>query len=269
MTTIPTRSRLGTLPDDARTWRLLGQMLSCATEPWQALALAGLGALPLAGAHQPTPRPDLVSARSLHNAAAMGLAGGGRPAALGELLRLADAADVSFDLSHVSRLTARVPTLAELGHAPPRAALATIARHLLALGLLFDVPTCTGRSLAVDAWWTESDSPLVRPPHRPLGPARLAVLFGSLAPRGATLFLTEATPALHRGTVRLQGAPSRGEVRALPEQARILLGGTDSVVEYPAGALPVLDERDTVTLDVRRRRIEVAPLNAQVASRHT
>jgi dihydroxy-acid dehydratase len=198
----------------------------------------------------------LVTRASLANAAAMVAASGGSTNAVLHLLAIAREAGIDLRLVELDEVFRRTPLFADLR--PGGRFVATdlaraggtpiLAARLQALGLLHDIPTVTGASLFAEIA-RGSETPgqaVVRPHDRPLarGPS-LAILHGSLAPRGAVVKLVGHERRMHEGPARVFD----GEPAAFAAVERGAVGRGDVVVvrhEGPRGA-PGMPEMLAVT----------------------
>jgi dihydroxy-acid dehydratase len=157
---------------------------------------------------------DLTPARiltrgSFLNAAVVQMALGGSTNACVHIIALARRAGVSLTLSDLDAVARRVPVLANLFPSGDRLmedfyyagglpALMNRLRGELSLGEL----TVTGQALSAQLDGRDVvDDEVIRPLNRPVSPSALAVLTGNLAPCGAVIKPSAATPRLlkHRG----------------------------------------------------------------------
>jgi dihydroxy-acid dehydratase len=156
-----------------------------------------------------TPAKILTDA-AFDNAVRVVAALGGSTNAVVHLVAMARRVGVSLDLERFDRLCAQVPTLANVApsgeylmedffYAGGLRALMARMSALLELGAL----TVTGRTLAEElAGARVYNDKVIRPLEDPLWPGgSLAVLHGSLAPKGAVIKQTAASPELlvHEG----------------------------------------------------------------------
>jgi dihydroxy-acid dehydratase len=157
---------------------------------------------------------DLTPARiltrgSFLNAAVVQMALGGSTNACVHIIALARRAGVELTLADLDTVARRVPVIANLFPSGDRLmedfyyagglpALMNRLRSELSLAEL----TATGRALSAQLEGCEViDDEVIRPLHRPVSASALAVLSGNLAPMGAVIKPSAATPRLlkHRG----------------------------------------------------------------------
>jgi dihydroxy-acid dehydratase len=161
----------------------------------------------------------ILSAGSFRNAAVAHMALGGSTNAVIHLIAMAGRAGVTLTLDDLDRIARQVPVLANLfpsgqglmedfhyaGGLP--ALLASLGGHLSLEEL-----TVTGRSLGENIEGCASlDDEVIRPPDRPVSPnSALAVLTGNLAPDGAVVKPSAASPHLlrHRGKALVFDSPA-------------------------------------------------------------
>ncbi len=156
----------------------------------------GRRAVEMALAGAPVARPR-ITASSLRNAVTVLQALGGSTNALIHLAAIAGRSGLAFDLDEVDRIGRETPVLADLKPAGRgfmedfhRAGGLPALLRRLAARLDLAAPAADGRTLGeVTAAWPEwTDPAVIRPLDDPVAPAEaLAVLRGSLAPRGAIL----------------------------------------------------------------------------------
>ncbi|WP_029005391.1 IlvD/Edd family dehydratase [Azorhizobium doebereinerae] len=171
------------------------------------------GALAARMAASGAPRPsDLITARSLRNAAVVLQAIGGSTNGVIHLAAIAGRLGLPFDLGMLDALGREVPVLVDL---KPSGAhymehfhhAGGVPRLLARLGDLIDLdtPTVSGASLREIAASAE-DVPgqdVIRPRGNPIKPqGSMAVLHGNLAPGGAIIKQAAASPALTQHTGR-------------------------------------------------------------------
>ena len=157
-----------------------------------------------------TPR-RLLTRGSFHNAAAIQMALGGSTNAAVHIMALARRAGVALTLDDLDAIGRRVPVLANLFPSGDRlmedfhfaggvpALMNRIAPHLS-----LDELTVTGRTLGENIAGRESlDDEVIRPLDRPVSAAgALAVLRGNLAPEGAVMKASAASPKFFRHSGR-------------------------------------------------------------------
>lgn len=161
----------------------------------------------------PLPR-ELVTRRSLENAAATVAATGGSTNAALHLSAIAHEAGIEFPLADIGAIFDRTPLFADLkpgGRYWARdldevGGVPTVLRALCDAGLLhLDCPTVSGmtiRDIAVAA--RAPDDEVVRAARRPIAPTGgVVVLHGSLAPEGAILKVAGLKRLFHEGPARV------------------------------------------------------------------
>lgn len=162
------------------------------------------------------PRPrEIVTRRSLENAAAIVAATGGSTNATLHLPAIAASCGIEFDLFDVGAVFRRTPYLADLlpgGRYTPFD-LFRYGGVGLVIRLLLDADRfhADERSVAGGTMGQvyggvpfPADNPVVRPPDRPLSPSGgVAVLAGSLAPEGAVIKTAGLAARQHRGPARV------------------------------------------------------------------
>jgi dihydroxy-acid dehydratase len=167
-------------------------------------------------------RPSAILTRpAFENAIRVNAAIGGSTNAIIHLTALAGRCEVELTLDDFDTLPRDVPTLVNLMPTGEylmedfcyAGGLPVVLRRLADAGLLHtDALTVTGRAIGDDVagarCWNDD---VIRPMDRPLQPAGTgtAVLRGNLAPHGAVLKQSAATPALmvHRGRARVFDSP--------------------------------------------------------------
>ena len=172
---------------------------------------AGAGRCAVELVRQGRPVRQLLTRESFENAIRVNAAIGGSTNAVIHLLAMAGRAEVPLTLADVDRLSRDVPLLVDLLPSgryfmADFHAAGGVGAVLRELGDLLhpDTPTVDGRTLdEVRAAAVNSRADVVRPLAEPLQPAGsgVAVLRGSLAPDGALVKQSAASPALlrHRG----------------------------------------------------------------------
>jgi dihydroxy-acid dehydratase len=153
---------------------------------------------------------QIVTAEALDNAITVLMALGGGTNAVVHLLALAGRAGVALDLARFDELSRRTPVLANVRPSGEhlfehvhRAGGVGALLHELAPLLHTDAVTVTGRTLGEEIATAEvTDRDVIASLDSPRSPeGGLAVLRGSLAPSGAVIKLSAASPSLfsHRG----------------------------------------------------------------------
>jgi dihydroxy-acid dehydratase len=161
----------------------------------------------------PLPR-DLVTRRSLENAASAVAATGGSTNAALHLPAIAHEAGIDFTMSDVASIFDRTPLLADLKPGGQylardlyeRGGVPTVLRAMRDAGVLhLDCPTITGRTIGEIADEApEPDGEVVRQASRPIAPTGgVMVLRGSLAPEGAMLKVAGLSRLFHEGPARV------------------------------------------------------------------
>jgi dihydroxy-acid dehydratase len=159
---------------------------------------------------------QIMTKEAFENAIAVVMALGGSTNAVLHLLAIANEARVELDLDDFNRIGRRVPHIADtkphgkyhmtdidrIGGVP------VVLRHLLDAGLLHgDVLTVTGRTMAENL--TDLDPPapdgeVIHPLSRPIhAEGGIAVLTGSLAPKGAVVKVAGIDVDRFEGTARV------------------------------------------------------------------
>jgi dihydroxy-acid dehydratase len=161
------------------------------------------------------PRPrDLVTIRSLENAAAAVAATGGSTNAALHLPAIAHEAGLRFTMAEVAAIFGRTPLLADLkpgGRFWARdlhevGGVPTVLRAMQEAGVLHgDCPTVDGRSIgAIAAAAPPPDGTIVRRAATPISPTGgVVVLRGNLAPDGAILKVAGLARLTHEGPARV------------------------------------------------------------------
>jgi dihydroxy-acid dehydratase len=194
-------------------------------------------------------RPSrLLTRSSFLNGVAAWMALGGSTNAAVHLPAMAGRAGISLGLDDFDAMARRIPVLANLFPAGDRlmedfhyagglpALLQRIAEHLD-----LDAATCTGRTLGAEIAGRHSlDDEVIRPLERPVVAASadlpeagqaLAVLRGNLAPDGAVIKPSAATPALMRHT---------GPALVFDSNAEMLAAINDPALEVDENSVLVL-----------------------------
>lgn len=212
VSTAGTCAVMGTASTMASAVEALGMMLPGAATPpaysgrrLTIAARSGRTAVDLARAgHRPS---DILSTGSFHNALVVTAAVGGSTNALIHLTAMARRAGFPLGLDDIEAVFARVPLLVNCKPSgddymvdfDAAGGVQTLLRQLAPL-LDLDARTVTGESLA--EWVDRADAPgawtgVIGSLDEPIGPpGSLAVLRGTLAPRGAVLKVSAASPHL-------------------------------------------------------------------------
>jgi dihydroxy-acid dehydratase len=164
--------------------------------------------------------PDrIITPESIENALRVMLAIGGSTNAVIHLTAIAGRAGIDVDLQRLNELSDTTPVLVDLKPTGPHymedlfaaGGIGAVLRELREL-LHLECPTVTGETLgdrlARDGDWVDRD--VVRPLTDPVQDrGSLVALFGSLAPRGAILKRSAATPELfeHEGRALVFSSP--------------------------------------------------------------
>jgi dihydroxy-acid dehydratase len=176
----------------------------------RAAERTGQAAVTMAKNGGPTPR-QIITDRSIRNAMTVLQAIGGSTNAVIHLAALAGRLGLSLDLPEFDRLGTIAPVLVDLKPSGDHYLedfhwAGGMPRLLLELGELIDADalTVTGQTLAqsIAAVAEERHQTVIRSRAMPLKPAgAIAVLFGNLAPRGAIIKHSAASPQLlsHQG----------------------------------------------------------------------
>jgi dihydroxy-acid dehydratase len=143
---------------------------------------------------------EILTAKAIENAAAVGVAVGGSTNIVLHLLAIADEAGVPFTLDDIDRVSRQTPQLVDLRPGGPylmsdfhrTGGVPVVMRELLERGLLHaEALTVTGKTLGENVQLMPSHSPdgsVIHPIDHPLKPAgALMVVTGTLAPDGAVL----------------------------------------------------------------------------------
>lgn len=159
---------------------------------------------------------DIVSRASFENAIALVTALGGSTNAVLHLLAMAKSAKIELTLDDFTRIGARVPVLADLrpggsymmAHLAAIGGIAPLMKLLMENGLLAgDCLTVTGKTLARNLSSVKpypENQKVIRPLSNPIKPnGHLAILYGSLAPKGSVAKLLGQTEQRFRGRARV------------------------------------------------------------------
>jgi dihydroxy-acid dehydratase len=175
----------------------------------------------------------IIHERSLANAVRVVAALGGSTNAALHLPAIAYEAGCPLSLSEFDRLSCETPLIGVFRPASPYTVndlhrVGGVPTVLNALGLLLDLdaPSVAGGSLAeIAAAAPESDGAILRSLEDPITPGGgLAVLFGSLAPRGAVVKVSGVAPSMRhfRGPARVY--ESEEDVRAALDSQQVGAG---------------------------------------------
>lgn len=205
---------------------------------------------------------ELITRRSLRNAAAAVCATAGSTNAVLHLLAIAAEAGVHFELNEWDEIAAATPVIADLKPGGRYLACdlfeaggtAAIVRRLAAAGKIEDTPTVTGRSLVTEA--KEGEEPegqdVVVDMDKPLKPrGGFGILYGNLAPEGCVVKLAG------HGTLHFEGPAKvyEGEEACFAAVQAGEIGAGDVVVirwEGPRGG-PGMREMLAVTAAIAGR----------------
>ena len=183
---------------------LLGSSQMASPDPEKAESAAA-SAKVLVNAIRLNLRPrDIITRKSIENAASLIMATGGSTNAVLHYLAIAHAAEVRWTIDDFERVRRRVPVLCDLK--PSGRFVATdfhraggvpqVLKMLLAHGLLHgDCMTITGKTIAAELAGVpatpRADQEVIRPWDKPLYPhGHLAILKGNLAPEGCVAKIT-------------------------------------------------------------------------------
>jgi len=192
------------------------------------------------------PRPSaLITPESVHNALVVLQAIGGSTNGIIHLTAMAGRAGVKVELDALDRLGREVPTLLNLKpsgahymeHFHHAGGLARLMRELSSL-LHLDAPTVAGGTLG-DAIAAAEDVPgqeVIRPLAAPLkAQGAMAVLRGNLAPLGAVIKQSAASPPLMRHTGRAVVFDSVEDMTTRIDQPELDVAADDILVLRNAG----------------------------------
>ena len=193
-----------------------------------------------------SPRPaDLITPDSVHNAMVVLQAIGGSTNGIIHLTAMAGRAGVKVDLAALDRLGREVPTLLNLKpsgahymeHFHHAGGMPRLLRELATM-LRTSTPVVGGGTLA-EVIATAEDVPtqdVIRPLAAPLKPqGAMAVLRGNLAPLGAVIKQSAASPALMRHTGRAVVFDSVQDMAARIDQPDLDVAADDILVLRHAG----------------------------------
>jgi dihydroxy-acid dehydratase len=224
----------------------------------RAAEASGAAAVEIAGVER-TPE-QIVTPKSVENALRVLLAIGGSTNAILHLTAIAGRAGIEVDLRHLNELSEATPVIVDLKPTGEHymedlfaaGGIGAVLRELRPL-LHLDCVTVTGETLgerlAGDGGWVDRD--VIRPLSEPVQPhGGLVALFGSLAPDGAILKRSAASPELceHQGRAVVFSSPEDLALRvddpALDVQADDVLvlqnaGPTSPAAMPEAGYLPI------------------------------
>ncbi|MED5464020.1 MAG: dihydroxy-acid dehydratase, partial [Myxococcota bacterium] len=160
-------------------------------------------------------RPSkIVNRNSLENAVASVAATGGSTNAVLHMLAIAREFNIPFSIDDFHTVSQRTPVLCDLKpsgrYTAPDMELAggvrLLTQRLLAMGLLHDELTVTGKKLGLEAETAEEKEgqDVIRPIDAPLKPhGGLAILKGSLSPEGCVIKLSGHKRRFHEGPARV------------------------------------------------------------------
>jgi dihydroxy-acid dehydratase len=212
---------------------------------------------------------DILTRPAFLNAVAAATASGGSTNAVLHLLAMAGEIDVELSLADIDAVSRRTPLLGDLkpggqftaAELHEAGGVPVLLRELLGAGLIDgSAVTVTGRSLGEELERqprppVDQTQQAIRPVDAPLSPeGGLCVLSGNIAPDGAVVKVTAATPRHHRGTARVFDG-ERDALTAVLE-GRIIAGDT-VVIRYegPRGG-PGMPEMLQVTAAIVGRGLE-------------
>jgi dihydroxyacid dehydratase/phosphogluconate dehydratase len=191
---------------------LMGSSQMASPDPEKADSAAASAKVLVAAIEKDLKPRDIITRKSLENAYTFVLALGGSTNAVLHLLAVAGRIGVTFEIDDWDKLGRDVPCLVDLMPSGRflmedfyyAGGLPVVMKELLDRGLLHgDVPTVSGRTVAENvadaACWNREVIHAYDAPFKPQG--GIVVLRGNLAPGGAVLKPSAATPALmqHRG----------------------------------------------------------------------
>lgn len=159
---------------------------------------------------------QIMTKAAFENAIAVVMALGGSTNAVLHLLAIANEARVDLELADFNRIAARTPHLADtkphgkyhMSDLDRIGGLPVVMRHLLEAGLLNgDCLTVTGKTIAENLFISDAPAPdgkVVHPLSDPIhNIGGIAVLTGSLAPRGSVVKVAGIDQFLFDGTARV------------------------------------------------------------------
>src|SRR3954465_9720222 len=186
---------------------------------------------------------DIITRKSIENAAALIMATGGSTNAVLHYLAIAHAAEVKWTIDDFQRVRRRVPVICDLK--PSGRYVATdfhraggvpqVLKMLLAHGLLHgDCMTITGKTLAAElskvAPEPRTDQHVIRPWDKPLyAHGHLAILKGNLAPEGCVAKITGLKSPKITGPARVFDSESKVMAAIL---AKKIKAGDVVVIRY-------------------------------------
>jgi dihydroxy-acid dehydratase len=171
----------------------------------------------------------LLTRESFLNAAKVQMALGGSTNACVHLIAMARRAGMALSLADLDEVARQVPVLANLFPSGDRLmedfyyagglpALMQRLRAQLSLGEL----SCTGRTLGENLEGVAVlDDDVIRPLERPVAPSALAVLSGNLAPNGAVMKPSAASPKFFRHRGRALVFDSQPQMQAAMADAEL------------------------------------------------
>jgi dihydroxy-acid dehydratase len=185
---------------------------------------------------------QILTKEAFENAIAVVMALGGSTNAVLHLLALANEAQVELELDDFNRVAARVPHIANLRPGGPYhmvdldrvGGVPVVMKHLLDAGLIHgDCVTVSGKTIAENLAALDPPAPdgdVVHPLDDPIHAiGGIAVLSGSLAPKGAVVKVAGITFSRFEGTARVFD----GEVAAMDAiLAGSIAPGTVIVIRY-------------------------------------
>ena len=240
-----------------------------ATDPAKRDAARDAGALVMEVLTAGRRPRDILTRPAFLNAVAAATASGGSTNAVLHLLAMASEIGVELSLADIDAVSRRTPLLGDLkpggrftaAELHEAGGVPTLLRELLGAGLIDgSAITVTGRSLGEELERqprppVDQTQQVIRPVDAPLSAeGGLCVVSGNIAPEGAVVKVTAATPRHHRGTARVFDG-ERDALTAVLE-GRIIAG--DMVViryEGPRGG-PGMPEMLQVTAAIVGRGLE-------------
>jgi dihydroxy-acid dehydratase len=210
---------------------------------------------------------DILTRPAFLNAVAAATASGGSTNAVLHLLAMAREMGVELSLGDIDAVSKRTPLLGDLkpggrftaAELHQAGGVTVLLRELLGAGLIDgSAVTVTGRTLGEEIERRpppDAAQQVIRPVQAPLSPeGGLCVLRGNIAPEGAVVKVTAATPRHHRGTARVFDGEHDALTAVLGGQ---ITAGDTVVIRYegPRGG-PGMPEMLQVTAAIVGRGLE-------------